>query len=64
MYSSGYFRKKAEECRMLAEQAATEHARLAMLRAAANYDGIADSYELTERAKARLAKSTTPLVKK
>jgi hypothetical protein len=60
---SGHFRKKAEECRTLAEQAKTEHGRLGMLRAATNYDRIAASYELTERARAGLANPTTPLIK-
>ena len=61
MESSVHFRKKAEECRALAEQATTESTRLALLRAAANY---ANAYELMELAKSGSTKPTAPVVKK
>jgi hypothetical protein len=64
MESSSHFRKRAEECRALAEQAKTESTRLSLLRAAANYDRIADIYELTERAQPGSPNPAAPVVKK
>ena len=64
MESSVHFRNKAKECRALAEQATTESTRLALLRAAANYDNIANAYELMELAKSGSTKPTAPVVKK
>jgi hypothetical protein len=64
MESSVHFRNKAEECRMLAGQAKTENTRLALLRAAANYDNIASTYELMERSKSGSTRPAAPVVKK
>jgi hypothetical protein len=64
MESSVHFRNKAKECRTLAEQAESESTRLSLLRAAANYDSIAETCEQIERARSGPAKATTPVVKK
>jgi hypothetical protein len=64
MESSVHFRNKAEECRTLAAQAKTESTRLSLLRAAANYDSIAETCEQIERAKADTSNPPTPAAKK